>query len=172
MRICDCTTKNITPGERLRCQTCAGWTPYGRPLTNDKISRLAEETISILAKLLDDHQWLQGIIHSPTRQGDPIAIKQTGHSDPTGQTTTDPQRLRIRNYVVLCGRLLEHINETARHADEAAGDAFLAAETRPPGGDPHVPAAYHDTIPQGRPDLEQAHHARDRRHTRGEGIPT
>jgi hypothetical protein len=77
----------------------------------------------------------------------------------------------VRAYAAIAARLLEEAVRALRSADDAIGGALIAAE--PPGPKDHTPAPFHDPATlYARPDLAEAHSARDRRHLRGEGIPT
>lgn len=153
----------------LRCARCAGWTPHGGLPSIERVAILAREVVSLTGKLADDYAWAHGISFAPkTNIG--TNGRRHGHSDTTGSIVTERTQIIVRAYTAIAARLLEHAVRGLRSADEAIGDALLAAE--PPGPKDHTPAPYHDTIPQNRPDLVEAHAARARRFARGEGIAT
>lgn len=153
----------------LRCARCGGWTPHGGLPSHERVAILAREVASLAAQFAEDYAWAHSVAFDPTRR--PTAGNgRGGHSDPTGSAVTDKRRLMIRAYTAIAARLLEAAVRAMRSADDAIGSALLAAE--PPGPKDHTPAPYHDTIPQNRPDLVEAHAARARRFTRGEGIAT
>lgn len=186
MRLCDhwipkranddtpnrCATGPLRLGNNLdplRCARCGGWTPHGALPSRERVAILARETASLTNKLADDYAWAHGIAFAPnTTNG--TGGRRRGHSDPTGGLITDDTRITVRAYTAIAARLLEQATRAMRHADEAIGDALLAAE--PPGPKDHTKAPYHDTIPDNRPDLAEAHAARNRRLARGEGVPT
>jgi hypothetical protein len=168
-----CPTGPLRHGDTpdpLRCARCGGWTPHGALPSIERVAILAREVASLTARLADDYAWAHGISFAPNgRSG--AGGRRGGHSDPTGGVIADETRITVRAYTAIAARLLETAVRALRSADEAIGDALLAAE--PPGPKDHTPAPYHDpaTLFPGRPDLADAHAARDRRHTRGEGVP-
>jgi hypothetical protein len=181
MNLCDCPrgpTRNAAP-KLLHCLRCAGWAPQGGLPSRERVDILAREAQSLLAKLAEDYAWARSISFAPQKpgngqapahdddEGDPI-----DYADPVGNVVANGRRLVVRAYSTVAARLLERVVHDLRLADEAIGDALLAAE--PPGPADHTPAPYHDpaTLFPGRPDLADAHAAKARRHTRGEGIPT
>lgn len=186
MRLCDsfvldaddprnrCRTGPLRAGtgpERLRCLRCAGWTPHGALPNPDRVTVLVREAISLLTELALEpkynYRWAHGIALSPNRSGS--NGRGSAHGDPTGNQTADPRRAVVRDCTVIAARLLERIVRDLRSADDAIGQALLAAE--PPGPFDHTPAPYHDAIPPTRPDLEEPYAARGRRRARGEGVP-
>lgn len=155
----------------LRCAKCGGWTPHGGLPSIERVAILAREVTSLTARLADDYAWAHGIAFAPGgRNG--AGGRRNGHSDPTGGVVADQTRIIVRAYTAIAARLLEAAVRSLRSADEAIGDALFAAE--PPGPADHTPAPFHDpaTLYPGRPDLAEAHAAQQRRHTRGQGIPT
>jgi hypothetical protein len=157
--------------ERLRCFACGGWTPHGRLLPIDHVAALAREATSILAQLERDYRWAHSVAFAPTRRRNPAEASGKGdHGDPTGDHVADTARARTRDFAIVAARLLERAVRDLRAADEAIGEALLAAE--PPGPVDHTKAPYHDTMPDNRPDLADAYDARGRRWGRGEGIPS
>jgi hypothetical protein len=118
------------------------------------------EAHSLLNQLEQDLAW----DIAPAR-GDSLGIRG-GVSNPTLAAAVDTRGASVRRWRVLAARRLERAIAELRLADEATGAALLAAETRPPD---HVRAPFHDTFPEGRPDLEDAHAAKARRTGRGEG---
>lgn len=159
-------------GDPLRCFRCGGWTPHGGLPSHKRITILAREVSGITGRLAEDYAWAHGIAFAPTARSGAGGGRRKGHSDPTLGVIADDRRIMVRSYAAIAARLLEQAVRALRLADEAAGEALLAAE--PPGPADHTPAPFHDpaTLYPGRPDLEQAHAAQARRHGRGEGIPT
>lgn len=172
MKLCACPAplRSTAELERLRCLRCAGWTPHGRLPAPDHAAQLAREAASLATKIADDYAWVHSVAHQPTRR--PQNGRSAERSDPTGNQATDPARLTSRTYGLVTARLLERAVKALRSADEAVGDALLAAE--PPGPKDHTPAPFHDptSLYPGRPDLAAAHAAKTRREGRGEGTPT
>lgn len=187
MRLCDhwtrhrpgdppgpCAAGPLRLGDRpdpLRCSRCGGWTPHRSLPAVDRVSLLAGEAASLAAKLAADYAWAHSIGLAPGRRQEPGG-RSGGHSDTTGGVIADDTHIIVRAYATIAARLLEQAVRALRSADEAIGDALLAAE--PPGPADHTPAPFHDpaTLYPGRPDLEAAHAAQDRRIARGEGVPS
>lgn len=182
MRLCVCTAPLRDPdgAERLRCARCSGWAADGGLPSPERVAILVREATSLAAQLAVDYRWAHSVAFDPARRDSAGGGNGRGrHGDPTGNVVADDRRtkegrpvgrLAVRNSTAVAARLLERVVRDLRSADEAIGEALLAAE--PPGPRDHVRAPYHDTIPANRPDLEDAHDARRRRHARGEGIPT
>jgi hypothetical protein len=151
-----------------RCLRCGGWLDHGRLLEVSQLKLLAGDASSILSRIGDDYPWVVDLAHNPTRR------PQNGRSgvvgNPTANAAADPARARIRAYTLIVGRLVEDAVRSLRHADDACGEALMAAE--PPGPREHVKAAFHDSSPRavGRPDLDEAYEAQDRRRARGEAL--
>lgn len=170
MRLCACAAplRSTAMLDRTRCLRCAGWTAHGRMIDPARVKLLTGDIRSILARLCDDYPFVHDLAHHPTRR------PQNGRSgmvgDPTGNSVADPSRAAIRAYTLIVDRLLERIVRDVRAADEACGDALYAAEA--PGPREHVKAAFHDSSPRliGRPDLDDAYAAQDRRRARGEAL--
>ena len=186
MRLCGCLRplRATQQPERLRCGSCGHWTAHGRPPTVERVAALTREVTSLAGQLATDYAWAHSITYDPTRRGGPTTNGWGGsrgsHNDPTGTIVADDHRhpdghptgrLAVADYTIIAARLLERALRALRDADEAAGEALLAAET--PGPSDHVRAPYHDpaTLFPSRPDLAEAYAARDRRHSRGEGTP-
>lgn len=150
----------------FRCLRCGGWLEHGRLLEPAHLRALTGEAASFLKQLTDDYPYVHDLAHNPTRR------PQNGRSgvvgDPTGNDAADPSRARVRVYALIVGRLVEAAVRDLGHADDACGEALYAAE--PPGPAGHVKAPFHDTIPDGRTDLVEAHEAQDRRRARGEEL--
>lgn len=168
-----CTPGPLRLGDNpdpLRCARCGGWTPHGELPSRERVTILAREVAGFAARLADDYAWAHGISFAPGGSNGSGGRRQ-GHSDPTGGVVADQTRILVRFYAAIAARLLETAVRALGSADEAIGDALFTAE--PPGPKDHTPAPYHDpaTLFPGRPDLAEAHAAKDRRHTRGEGIP-
>ena len=150
----------------FRCLRCGGWLDHGQLLDPVQFKFRVVEASSFLGQLADDYPFVHDLAHHPTRR------PQNGRSgvvgDPTGNSVCDPRREQIRAYSLIVGRLVEQAVRSLRQADEACGDALYAAE--PPGPREHVKAAWHDSSPRliGRPDLDDAYAAQDRRRERGE----
>lgn len=148
----------------FRCFRCGGWLGHGWLLAPPAVKLLASDAASLLDRLVVDYPFVHDLAHNPTRRA------QNGRSgavgDPTGNNVADPRRARIHAYSLIVDRLVERAVRDLRYADEAAGDALYAAE--PPGPQDHTKAPFHDAIPANRPDLADAHDARDRRRDRGE----
>ena len=153
------------------CARCSGWTPHGGLPSTERVAILAREITSLTNRLADDYAWAHGIAFAPA-SGNGTGGRRGGHSDPTGGVIANQTRITVRAYTAIAARLLEGAVRSLRNADEAIGDALYAAE--PPGPKDHTPAPFHDpaTLYPGRPDLAEAHAARDRRRARGEEIPT
>lgn len=182
MRLCDSLLvwkPDADPGSRcpsgpfrsvdpFRCLRCGGWLGHGRLLDPTHHRFLTGEAVSVLKQLADDYPYVHDLAHNPTRR------PQNGRSgvagDPTGNAVADPGRGRIHIYALIVDRLMERIVRDLRHADEACGDALYAAEL--PGPKEHTKAAFHDSSPRliGRPDLDDAYAAQDRRRARGESL--
>lgn len=183
MRLCDWyTLKTDDPANRcprgptrateeadpLRCFACGGWTPHGNLPSIDRVSLLAREVASIVERLADDYPCGHSVSFAPTRNGHGGGNGST-RSDPTGNAVADPRRATVQGYTAVAARLLERAVHALRSADEAIGEAVLAAE--PPGRAGHTKAAYHDTAGLRYPEPE-VYAAQARRHARGEGIPS
>jgi hypothetical protein len=170
MRLCACTAplRSTAILDRTRCLRCAGWTAHGRMTDPDRVKLLAGDARSLLARLADDYPYAFDLAHSPTRR--PQNGRSGSRPDPTGNAVADECRARIRTYTLIVDRLLERVVRDIRSADEASGDALLAAEG--PGPAEHTKAAFHDSSPRliGRPDLDDAYAAQDRRRARGEAL--
>ena len=185
MKLCVCPAPLRATAEldRLRCLRCGHWTPHGGLPSTERVTILVREATSLAGQLATDYAWAHSVAFDPARRGGGRNAKGV-HADPTGSVAADDRRhapghpleghpvgrLAVRDYTAVAARLLERAVRALRAADEAIGEALLAAE--PPGPVDHTPAPYHDSIPANRPDLADAHAARARRHTRGEGIPT
>jgi hypothetical protein len=173
MRLCQCAAplRSTAQPDPLRCFACGAWTPHGALPTTQRISLLTSEVASLAAELDAAYAWSHsiGLTGTPLCDGSQTRGR---HSDPTGNAIADPARSTIRAYAIIAARLVEQAVRALRSADEAIGEALLAAE--PPGPVDHTPAPFHDpaTLFPGRPDLADAHSAKDGRHARGEGIPT
>lgn len=165
MQLCDCPrpVRSLAAPDRLRCHQCGGWTPHGRtspPIIDARIG----ETIRLLEHVSLEYVRSEGLVPAP--QGTRVAISRSGHGDPTGSTGASHRAQQINAWRLLAACCAARAREWARHADAAIGMAWLTAETnRTPD---HTKAPYHEAIPAGRPDLEEAYAARDRRHARGE----
>jgi len=152
----------------FRCFRCGGWLGHGRLLQPPDLKLLAGDARSLLGRLIDDYPYVHDLAHNPTRR------PQNGRSgvvgDPTGNHVVDPRRARIHTYSLIVGRLVERAVKDLRHADDAAGDALYTAEA--PGPADHTKAPFHDSSPRliGRPDLDEAYAAQDRRRARGETL--
>lgn len=179
MKLCVCPAPLRATAEldRLRCLRCGQWTSHGGLPSPERVAILVREATSLAGQLATDYAWAHSIAFDPARRGGTRNGKGS-HADPTGSVAADDRRLddgrpvgrlAVRDYTAVAARLLERAVRALRAADEAIGEALLAAE--PPGSRDHTPAPYHDSIPADRPDLADAHAARARRHTRGEGIP-
>ena len=170
MRLCGCPAplRSTAALDRLRCLRCAGWTAHGRMVDPARVALLAADARSILARLCDDYPFVYDLAHYPTRR--PQNGRSGAVGDPTGNAVADDTRARIRALTLVVDRLLERVVRDVRSADEACGDALYLAE--PPGPREHVKAAFHDSSPRlvGRPDLEDAYEAQDRRRARGEAL--
>ena len=149
-----------------KCWRCGGWVPHGPLLDPICLKVLAGEASSLLAKLVDDWPYVHDLAHNPTSR--PQNGRSGSRPDPTGNSASDRRRAVTAAYATVACRLVERVVVTLRHADDAAGSALYSAE--PPGPKDHVKAAYHDGRGPlvGRPDIEDAHAARDRRRARGE----
>lgn len=180
MNLCDSLTydtdheKNRCPAgpfrsvDPFRCLRCGGWLGHGRLLDPAHFRFLTGEATSLLKQLAGDYPFVHDLAYNPTRR------PQNGRSgivgDPTANSVVDPRRARIEVYTVIVGRLVEDATRKLRRADEACGDALYTAE--PPGPKEHTKAAFHDSSPRliGRPDLDDAYAAQDRREARGETL--
>lgn len=181
MRLCDsllawkpddrgnrCPSGPFRSVDPFRCLRCGGWLDHGRLLEPAHFRFLTGEAISLLKQITEDYPYVHDLAHNPTRH------PQNGRSgvvgDPTGNHVADPGRARIRAYALIVGRLLEQTVRGLRHADDACGDALYAAEA--PGPKEHTKAPFHDSSPRliGRPDLDDAYAAQDRRRARGESL--
>lgn len=174
MKLCGCPSplRSTAILERLRCLRCAGWTPHGRFLNVDRSVIYTNELISLATKIGDDYGWVHDLAHDPTRRGHGNG-RSSDVADPTLQLIlTNERRPYIAAYTTIASRLVERAVQALRSADEAIGDALLAAEL--PGPADHTPAPFHDpsSLYPGRPDLADAHAAKDRRRARGEGAPS
>lgn len=170
-----CATGPLRAGDHpdpLRCARCAGWTPHGGLPSHERVTILARQVASLTDKLADDYAWAHGISFAPPSRNGNGGGRRHGHTDPTLGVITDHRRVIVRAYTAIAARLLEQAVRALRSADEAIGDALLAAE--PPGPADHTPAPFHDPaiLYPGRPDLAEAYAALERRHGRGEGVPT
>jgi hypothetical protein len=173
MKLCSCPgpLRSTSELERLRCLRCQGWSPHGRLVSVDRAAIQTGEVISLATKISEDFGWVHSLAHDPGRRGHSNG-RVADVSDPTGQAATNKQRLVVAAYAAIASRLVERALGALRNADEAIGDALLAAEL--PGPVDHTPAPFHDpaSLFPGRPDLADAHAARARRRARGEGTPT
>jgi hypothetical protein len=139
---------------------------HGRLLEPAHLKVLVGDAVSFLTQLADDYPYVHDLAHNPTSR--PQNGRSSAVADPTGNQVADAGRARIHVYALVVDRLIEGAVRDLRHADEAAGDALYAAE--PHGPKDHTRAPYHDTIPDNRPDLDEAYAAQDRRRARGEAI--
>lgn len=164
--------RSTTTPDQFRCFRCGGWTPHGGLPSIERVAIVARETASITARLAEDYAWAHSVSFAPTRRGPGSNGRGLPHGDPTGNSVADTRRAAVRDRALLAARLLERALRDLRAADEAIGDALLAAE--PPGPVDHTKAPFHDpaSLFPGRPDLAEAHAARARRRARGEGVPT
>jgi hypothetical protein len=151
--------------DRLRC-SCGGWTPFGRPLSRERFTRLVTELRSFLDQAVNDYQWAEGLCHDVTRRGE--AIRAAGPSDPTGSAIADGRRQEIRAWVVLTSRLLERTLADMRMVDDAIGTALWIADPVPLE---RVDGEWHETGQVVFPWVAEAREAKGRRVARGEGIP-
>ena len=139
---------------------------HGRLLEPAHLRLLISDAVSLLGRLTDDYPFTYDLAHYPTRR------PQNGRSgvvgNPTANAVADPRRAQIRAYSLIVDRLVEDAVKALRHADDAAGEALLLGE--PPGPREHVKSAFHDSSPRliGRPDLDEAYAAQDRRRDRDE----
>lgn len=173
MRLCNCPAplRSTASLERLRCLRCAGWTPHGRLLTVDRNVVQTNELISLATKIGEDYGWVHDLAHDPGRRGG-AGGRSSGVADPTLELILMHERRPfIAAYATLAGRLVDRALVALRNADEAVGDALYCAEL--PGPADHTPAPFHDptSLYPGRPDLAEAHAAKNRRRARGEGTP-
>jgi len=171
VRLCHCPSplRSTATLERLRCLRCAGWTPHGRPNPVERTIGYTNELISLATKLSEDWGWVYDLAHDPTRHGHSTG-RSSGSADPTLELIlTGERRPRIAAYATITSRLLDRAVVAMRNADQACGEALLAAE--PPGPKDHTKAAFHDTGGLRYPEPE-IYAAQARRHARGEGTPT
>lgn len=173
MKLCQCPAplRSTTTPEHLRCLRCAGWTPHGRLSNVEHIITVTSEAISLVQKLAEDYGWVHDLAYDPTRRGHGNG-RTSDVADPTlALVLAGERRPMIAAYATIASRLTERALVALRNADEAIGDALYCAE--PPGPADHTPAPFHDphSLYPGRPDLEAAHAAQNRRRTRGEGTP-
>lgn len=168
MDLCRCPAplRDATlPTRRLWCSRCGGATTYGRRHSLNATQALIARSQSLLAKLADDMRLgtesvygIQATLDGGGRAG--------GHSAPTERITSD-RRDDAATYLALAAKWIETSLAMLVNADEAAGSALWATDPHR-GPVDHVRAAYHDTIPTGRPDLESAYEAKAKRRGRGE----
>lgn len=152
----------------LRCARCAGWTPHGALPSIERVAILAREVASLTSRLAEDYAWAHGISFAPGGRNGSDG-RRSNHSDSTGGVIADPARAMVRAYAAIAARLLEAAVRLLRSADEAVGDALLAAE--PPGPKDHTKAPFHDTGGLRYPE-PGVYAAQDRRRARGEGVPS
>jgi len=176
MKLCGCPAplRSTASLERLRCLRCAGWTPHGRLPTTDHGLMVTNEIISLAAKMGDDYPWVHSLACDPARRGHSDG-RNPGVSDPTlnailtnERRPKNQRRPGVVDYGTIAARLTERALKALRAADEAIGEALLAAEL--PGPADHTKAAYHDTGGLRYPD-PNIYAAQTRRHSRGEGAP-
>lgn len=179
MKLCVCPAplRNTAELDRLRCLRCSGWTPHGGLPSTERVAILIREATSLAAQLATDYAWAHSVAFDPARRGGGRSSKGV-HSDPTGSVAADDRRLddgrpvgrlAVREYTAVAARLLERAVRALRAADEAVGEALLAAE--PPGPTDHTKAAWHDNGRLRYPD-PAVYEAQASRRVRGEGIPT
>jgi len=163
-----CPSGPFRSADPFRCLRCRGWLAHGRLLEPSRLRFLTADATSILKQLTDDYPFAYDLAHHPTRR--PQEGRSGAVGDPTGNSVADRRRARIEAYTTIVARLVEDVVRGLRHADDAAGDALLLGE--PPGPREHVKAAWHDSSPRliGRPDLDEAYAAQDRRRERGEAL--
>lgn len=169
MKLCGCPAplRSTASLERLRCLRCSGWTPHGRLASVDRSIVQTNELASLATKIGEDYGWVHSLAHDPARRGHGNG-RAVGVSDPTGQAAANEQRIAMTAYATIAARLTDRALKALRAADEAIGDALLAAESRGPAD--HTKAAYHDTGGLRYPD-PNIYAAQARRHSRGEGAP-
>lgn len=169
MTLCACATpvRSLARRDRLRCYRCGGWTAYGRPHNAERAQLAAGQITSLAARTSTDLAWLASVVHQPTRRSAPGRATTT--ADPVlGAVITNEAR-PVSAYATIAARAVERALAWLHVADTAAGHALLAAE--PAGLADHIPAPYHDpaVLYPGRPDLVEAHAAKERRAQRREG---
>lgn len=181
MRLCECRVgplRDSAHPNQLRCFRCGWWTAHGALSNQQRVHLEIREAISILDKLADDYAWAHGLSFAPPKLGN--GLRRLGasddgegvsidYADPTGDLAANRRRLRVRAYTTIAARLLERIMRDVRSADDAIGEALLAAE--PPGPVDHTKAPFHDTGGLRYPD-PAVYDAQTRRRGRGEAIPT
>lgn len=147
-----------------------------RPLSLQETSKLIDWAQSILERLRTDlrlaHEAVYGINARPDDGGRPAG----SHSDPSarpGRGNPDDQRPdrweESAALLTLAGKWLTTATAHLVNVDDAVGRALL--KTDPHRGIPdHVQAPFHDpqALYPGRPDLQAAHAAKQRRHARGD----
>jgi hypothetical protein len=170
MRLCQCSAplRSTAALDRLRCLRCGHWTPHGWLTTVDRATALTNEIISLATKIGEDYGWVHDLAHDPTRRGHGNG-RSSDVADPTlALILMHERRPYVAAYATIASRLIERAAVAARNADEAVGEALLAAEL--PGPADHTLAPFHDptSLYPGRPDLAEAHAAKARRRGRGE----
>lgn len=168
MEVCRCDAPlrdTSSSSRRFHCVRCSGVTAYGRRLSLDETRRLVGQAHSLLERILVDITYatesVYGIQASLGEGGRP-----SGHSDPTSRINQE-RRSDSATFLALSAQWVKQSVAMLTNADEAVGRALYGTDPHR-GPTEHVKAPHHDTFPAGRPDLAQAHNARERRRGRGE----
>lgn len=109
----------------LRCDTCDGLTPYGRPWTLAKAVQAQQELTSIVTQLAKDLPW-ELTTHRPPSNG-----RRSGVANPTLAAATDEAVVVSHAWRQAATRLAERALLYLRLADQAAGEALLAVDRAP-----------------------------------------
>lgn len=189
MRLCVCPPPVRSPliGDRLRCATCGGWTPVGRPAAVERIGRAAEKAVELLPYLAEQYAWAQSVLWGLQRRGGGGAGRSSGVSDPTGALAIAEPHVQARAYVAIAARLLERVfgeddrGGLLREADDALGEALYVVDPGPPVRVDHASTSAPcprckgkgkvDVVSSGRPDLIESHAYAAKRRARGEAVP-
>lgn len=153
---------------RWWCKACGGAAPRGRRLPQREALEVCDRAAGITARLRADLVYAEQATYGIRARPD-HAAHQTGHSDPTAGGVTGGPRSDAGQWVALAGQWARQALAWLVLADEAAGRALIATDPHRGQAD-HVAAPYHDaqTLYPGRPDLQLAHAAKQRRAQRGE----
>lgn len=176
VELCACPSPlrdTSSPTRRFHCARCAGVTPFGKRLSLDETRKLIGQAHSLLDRLLADITYANEAVYGIRGRPEGNEGKPKGsHANPSvrygrGNLDEPDPWDESAALLALAAQWVKQATAWLINADEAAGLALLKTETHR-GPAQHTPAPFHDSIPANRPDLAQAHAAKNRRGLRGE----
>jgi hypothetical protein len=170
VRLCECPkgpTTNTSLRDRRYCIQCQGWNPPRRHHRSADLDRQAKNALRLLRAFVDEYRWAAS--YTTTAGGANLPVRGGGRPDPTGNTAVDIRVATVNSWRRLAASFFLDAVRALENADIALGEARYAVD---PGPGEHVRSVWHEPIPEGRPDLEEAHAAKVRRTARGDGYGT